>query len=183
MFYYSPNPSGVVFCNSFKWDILLFILIENHVICVPSTTTKWISFCNHGNRKLVGGKHSVLVLYVNASASNPSCFVLCKSFKWDILYSFLIKNHVVVFVPSTTVNCNLFNNNKNKIVVGGNCNMLVYPVHLVLPSATLSNETVCVHFFWSKSIILLFLCLPQQWNEFHSATTGTEKLYVANTMF
>ena len=39
-----------------------------------------------------------------------------------------------------------------------------------------------VFHFWSK-IMLLFLCLPHQQNEFHSGTTSTEKLQEANTMF
>ena len=83
----APNPSGVVLCNPFKWDILLFIiLIKNHVVvCVPSTTAKWITFCNHKNRKVVGDKHNVLVSYVDASAPSLSVFVLCNLFKWDIL--------------------------------------------------------------------------------------------------
>jgi hypothetical protein len=36
----APNPEGVILCNPFKWDILLFILIENLVVCVPSTKAK-----------------------------------------------------------------------------------------------------------------------------------------------
>ena len=28
-----PDPAGMVVCNPFKWDILLFILIENLVFC------------------------------------------------------------------------------------------------------------------------------------------------------
>ena len=39
--------------------------------------------------------------------------------------SFLVKN-LVVCVPSTTADCNLFNNHTNKKVVGGNYNVLVY---------------------------------------------------------
>ena len=39
--------------------------------------------------------------------------------------SFLVKNHFVC-VPSTTADCNLFNNHRNKKVVGGNYNVLVY---------------------------------------------------------
>ena len=82
---YALDSSGVVLWNLFKWDILLFILIENHVVCVPSTTVQWLSFCNHRYRKAVGGKHNVLVLYVNASAPESSCVVLCNTFKRDIL--------------------------------------------------------------------------------------------------
>ena len=39
--------------------------------------------------------------------------------------SFLVKN-LVVCVPSTTADCNLFNNHRDKKVVGGNYNVLVY---------------------------------------------------------
>ena len=73
----APNPEGVILCNPFKWDILLFILIENLVVCVPSTTAKWISFCNHKNRKVVGGKHNVLVHYVDVRALDTTGAVLC----------------------------------------------------------------------------------------------------------
>jgi hypothetical protein len=39
--------------------------------------------------------------------------------------SFLVIN-LVVCVPSSTVDCNLFNNHRNKNVIGGNCDVLVY---------------------------------------------------------
>ena len=96
----APDPTGVVLCNPFKWDILYSFLIKNHVVVcfVPSTPAKCISLLNHKNRKFVGGKHNILILCVNASAPNSSGVVLCNPFKWDILYSFLIKNHVVLFL-------------------------------------------------------------------------------------
>ena len=56
-------------------------LIENHVIFVRATTAKSISFLNHKNRKIVGGKHNVLVHSVDASAPNSSIVVLCNPFK------------------------------------------------------------------------------------------------------
>ena len=78
--------------------ILLFcsFLIKNYlVVFVPSTTVKCISCCNHSNRKVVGGKHNVLVHYVDVSVPNPSgVVVLCTPFKWDVLCSFLIKKHM-----------------------------------------------------------------------------------------
>ena len=74
----SATLSNEIFCCSF--------LIKNHVVCLPSTPAKWISFRNHRDRKVVGGKHNSLILYVNASASNLSGFVLCNPFKWDILW-------------------------------------------------------------------------------------------------
>ena len=58
--------------------------------------------------------------------------------------------------------------------------MLVHLTHLMLSSATLSNENFCVH-FWSK--MFLFLCVQQQQTGTHSATTGTENLLETNTMF
>ena len=45
----------------------------------------------------------------------------------NVIYccSFLVKN-LVVCVPSTTADYNLFNNHRNKKMVGGNYNFLVY---------------------------------------------------------
>ena len=182
----APDPAGVVLCNPFKWEILMLMLIENHVISVPSTPAKWISFRNHKNRKVVGGKNNVLVLYVDPSAPNPSGVVLWDHFIWSILYSFLIKNHVqkswFVFVPSTPAKWISFCNHKNRKVVGGKHNVLVHYVcgYLVLSSETLSNEIFCCS-FWLK--IMLFLCLPHQQNEFHSPTIETEQMLEANTMY
>ena len=56
------------------------LLIENLVIFFGATTAKSISFLNHRNRKVVGGKHNVLVHYVDASASDPSGVVHCNPF-------------------------------------------------------------------------------------------------------
>ena len=94
-------PIWWVRCNPFKWDILWFILIKNLLISVPTTLAKQILFLNHMNRKVVGDKHNALVHYMDASAPDPSGVVFCNPFKWDILCSFLIKNHIVIFVPST----------------------------------------------------------------------------------
>ena len=78
----ATDSSSIVLCNPFKWDILLFIiLIENHVIFVCATTANRISFHNHNKRKVVGGKHNVLVHYVDVSAPDPSGVVLCKPLK------------------------------------------------------------------------------------------------------
>ena len=60
-------------------------------------------FVVHFDREVVGGKHNVLVHYMDVSAPDPSGVVLCNPFKWDNVCSFLIKNHLVVSVPSTTV--------------------------------------------------------------------------------
>ena len=74
---FAPNLFGVVLWNPFKWDILWFILIKTLFIFVPATKAKWILFCNHRNRKVVGGKHNVLVHYVDVCAPNLFGVVLC----------------------------------------------------------------------------------------------------------
>ena len=152
-------------CSPFKWDILLFILIKNHVfVFVPSTTAKWISSRNHRNRNGVGGKHNVLILYVNASAPNPSGVVLCNPFKWDISYSFLIKNHVVVFVPSTTAKWISTRNQRNRNGVGGKHNVLVH--YLDTSAFDSSGVVLCNPFKWDILCsfliknLLIFACLP-----------------------
>ena len=92
---------------------------------MPSTTADCDLFNNHKNKKVVGGNYSVLVYYENASAPDPEGFVLCNTFEYDILLFILVKN-LVVCVPAMTADCNLFNNHRNRKVVGGNCNVLVY---------------------------------------------------------
>ena len=150
------HPTHLVLSSatlSFKWDILCSFLIKNHhVVFLPSTTVNQISFSNHRNRKVVGGNHNVLVLYVDASVSNPSDVVLCNPFKWDISLSILIKNHVVVFVPSTPAKWNSFCNHKNRKVVGGKHNVLVLYVDASAPNP--SDIVLCNPFKWD---ILLFI--------------------------
>ena len=143
----APNPSDVVLCDTFKWDILLFILIKNNVVVfVPSTPAKWASFNNLKDRNVVGGKHNILVLYVNASAPDPSDVVLCNPFKWDILLFILINNHAVVFVPSTPAKWISFRNRRNKKVVGG-----IHNVHISYADASAPNlfgVVLCNTFKW-----------------------------------
>ena len=155
----APNPSGVVLCNPFKWDFLFSFLIKNHVVVfVPSTPAKWMSFRNHRNRKVVGGKHNVLVQYVDVSAPNPSGVVLCNPFKWDILYAFLIKNHhVVVFLPSTPAKWISFCNQRNRKVVERKHNVLVHYVDVCAPN--LSGVVLCNPIIWD---ILLFIISNQK---------------------
>ena len=96
----APNLFGVVLCNPFKWDILCSFLTKKHVVVsVPSTPAIWISFHNHMDRKVVGGKLNALILYVNACAPNLSGVVLCNPFKWDILCSFLTKKLLFLCLP------------------------------------------------------------------------------------
>ena len=58
---------------------------QNLVIYVPTTLAKQILFCNHMNRKVVGGKCNVLIHYIDPSTLNLSSVVLWNTFKWDIL--------------------------------------------------------------------------------------------------
>ena len=69
--------------------------------------------------------YNVLVHFLNVCAPDPSGVVLCNLFKRDILWFILVKN-LVICVPSTIVECIFFNNHRNKKVVGGNYNVLVY---------------------------------------------------------
>ena len=112
----APDPSVTVV--QFHWKSCYF---------VPSTTAKQILFLNHRNRKVVGGTHNVLVLYMDASATGLFDAVLCNPFKWDILLFILIENHVVC-VPSTPAKWILFRNHKNRKVVGDKHNVLVHYV-------------------------------------------------------
>ena len=81
---YAPDSKSVFLCNPFKWDISWFILIKNHVTFVPTTLGKRILFCNHSNKKVVGGMHNVLVHFMDVCAPDSSDIVLCNPFKWDI---------------------------------------------------------------------------------------------------
>ena len=96
----APDPSGVVLWNPFKWDILCSFLIKNLVIFVSATSAKWISFCNHRNRKFVLGKRNVLVHYMDVSALQPSGVVLCNCFKWDILLFVISDQNHAVCIPA-----------------------------------------------------------------------------------
>ena len=91
------------------------------VVCVPSTTVpsppaKWILFLNHRNRKVVGGKHNVLIHYLDICAPDPSSVVLCNLFIWDILWFIIYyfwskiklpKIHTLQSRPWCTINMDL----------------------------------------------------------------------------
>ena len=72
----APNLFVVVLCNTFKWDILWFILIKNLVIFVPTALAKWILFFNHSNKKVGGCQHNALVYCVDVSAPDLQYLVL-----------------------------------------------------------------------------------------------------------
>ena len=181
----APNPFGAVLWNPSKGDILLFILIENHVfVFVPSTLAKWISFRNHRNRNVLGGKHNLLVHYVDVSALDPSGVVLCNPFIWDILLLFiLIENRVVCFCAFHTSKMNFILQPQEQKSCGRQtqCSSTLcgcqctWPIWCCpLQPFQMQMRYFVVH-FWSK-IMLLFLCLPHQQNEFHSSTKQTGKL-------
>ena len=135
----SATVSNEIFCGLF--------LIKNLVIFVPTTLAKQILFCNHLNKKVVGGKHNVLIHCVNVCAPNLSGFVLYKPFKWDILCSFLIKNHLVVFVPSTTtVKWISFCNHSNRKVAGDKHNVLL--LYVDVSASNISGVVFCIPFIW-----------------------------------
>ena len=83
----SATLSNETFCGS--------SLIKNLVICVPTTLAKQILFLNHMDRKVVGGKHNVLVHYVDVCAPDSSSVVFCNPFKWDMLLFIFVKNLII----------------------------------------------------------------------------------------
>ena len=106
----ASNPEGVVLCNTFKWDILLFILIENDFVCMPSTTADGNLFNNHRYKKVVGGNTNVLVYYVDASAPDSEGVILCNTFKWVIL--------LCVHIHFKSLKCMLCMSLRYEILVG-----------------------------------------------------------------
>ena len=178
----TPDPLGVVLCNPFKWDILCSFLLENLVIIfVCATTANQISFRNHRYRKVVVVEHNVVLLYVDANAPDPSGVVLWNPFKWDILCSFLIKNHTVVSVPSTAVKWISFCNHRNRKVVEGRrqtqCSSTLFGCLCSWPIWCCSLQPSQIRYFVfisdQKSCFFL-VCLPQKRNEFYYSTTTTK---------
>ena len=114
--------SNEIFCGSFWLKILLFVC---------ATTVKWVLFLNHRNRKLVGGKHNVLVHYVDVSAPGLLGVVLCNPFKcYMSCGSFLIKKSCYFCVPAIKAKWIIFQNQRNRKVVEGKHNILVHYVNL-----------------------------------------------------
>ena len=70
----SATLSNEIFCGS-------FFLVKIFVIFVHATVVEQISFLNHKNGKVVGGKHNVLVHYADFSAPNQFGVVLCNPFR------------------------------------------------------------------------------------------------------
>ena len=173
-----PDSSGVVVCNLFIWDILYPFLIKNPVVfCVPTTPGTWISFPNHMNRKVVGGKHNVLRHFADASAPNPSSVVLCNTFKWDILwfisdrksyYFYVCHNSKTNLIPQPIGQKSCRRQTQcSSILCGCFCSWPIW----CCPMEPFQMRYFVVH-FWSK--ILLFLCVQHHQNKFYSTTTGTK---------
>ena len=127
----TPDPSGVVLCNPFKWDILWFISIKNLVVFVPTTIiAKRFLFLNHRNRKGVGGKHNTLVHYVNVCAPDPACAAQWNPFRWDF---FWLKILLFCAVPGTTAKKTFSLNHRKRKGVTGKHNVLVDYVNVCAP--------------------------------------------------
>ena len=94
----APDLSGVVFWNPFKWYILLSIISDLNKIMLFVCLPQQIWFI---------------------SDQKSSCCLCAFHNKYG---SFLIKNHLVVYVPSTPAKWISFHNQKNRKVVGGKHN-------------------------------------------------------------
>ena len=112
---------------------------------MPITAAKWISFRNQKYRKVVGGKYTVLIHFVNVSAPNPTIVVLWNPFKWEILKFISIEN-LVVCVPSTVAKWISFRNQRHRKVVGGKQNILVHYWDVSAPGP--SVVVLCNSFIW-----------------------------------
>ena len=164
----SATFSNEIVCGSF--------LIKNPVICVPTTLAKQILFHNPMNKKLVGGKHHVLIHYVEVCVPNLSDVLFSNPFIWDNLWFILVKNPVIC-VPSTLAKQILFHNHRNKNLVGGKHHVLIHYAD------TAPNQKRV--FLWNHLNerflgafclkIWLFLCIPQQQSQVYSSTAGTKK--------
>ena len=124
---------------------------------VCATAVKWIFFLNHRNRKVVGGKHNVLVHYMDFCAPDLAGIVFCNPFKWDVLWFILIKN-LVICVPTQLAKGILFLNHMNRKVVGGTHNVLVHYVDICAPSL-FNKHNVLVYTMWML-VHLTHLLLP-----------------------
>ena len=73
----ASNPEGVVLCNTFKWDILLFISDQKSFCLCAFHNSKIILF--RPQEQKTGGRRQLqcLVYHVNAGAPNPcnTCFL------------------------------------------------------------------------------------------------------------
>ena len=74
-------PSNEILCGSLSLvEIMLFCVCVCVCVCVCATTAKEILFFNHRKKKVVGGKHNLIVYYVDASASDTSGIVTYNPF-------------------------------------------------------------------------------------------------------
>ena len=160
-----------------------FVFISDQKSCfvvfVPSWPAKWISFNNHRHRKVVGDKHNVLVHYVHVSAPNPSGYWCCPLQPFYMRYFVFISDQ-----KSSCCFCAFHNSEMNLILQPHDqksckrqtqCSSTICGCLCTWPIWCCPLQPFYLRYFvvpfWSK-IILLFVCLPKQWNEIHSATTG-----------
>ena len=107
----SATLSNKIYCCSF----FLFVCLPQQRIVIYSATTrtkKW-------------QEATTMFQYTIGILVHPTQKVLSSATLSNEMHccSFLVKN-LAVCVPSTTADCKLFNNHRNKKVVGGNCNVL-----------------------------------------------------------
>ena len=92
---------------------------------------------------MVGGKHNVLLHYVDVYA--PTHLVLSSVTISNEIFCcslFLIQNHVIIIcVPTTLAKRIVFGNHMNKKVVGGIQNVLVHYLNVYAPD--LSDVILC----------------------------------------
>ena len=89
--------SGIVVGNSFKFYVHFWSKIMGFCVCAcNSSETDFIP--QPQQWKVIGGKHNVLVCYVNVCAPDPAGVVLLNPFKWYILWFILIENLVILCV-------------------------------------------------------------------------------------
>ena len=145
-----------------KYFVVHYFWSKIMLFFVPAIIALWILFLNHTNRKVVGGKHNVLVHNVDVCAPDPTDVVLWNPVIWDILWFILIQN-LVIFVCATAVKQIWFLNHRNRKDVGGKHKILVQYVNVCAPDPSgnvlwnFHMRYFVVH-FWLK--ILLLVCLP-----------------------
>ena len=139
-----------------------FVLISDQksfCFCVPATKAKQILFLYPMNKKVVGGKHNILVQYPDASAPDSEGVLFSNPFIWDILWFILIKN-LVFCVPTTLAKLIFFRSHMNKKVAGGKHNILIHyadasapdPEGVLFCNTFKWDILLCVHIHFLKSL-------------------------------
>ena len=162
-----PNKRFLVaFCSK----IWLFV-------CKPPTPKSSLLF-NCRNKKVVGGKHHILVHYADASAPDSEDVVYCDPFIWNILWFILIKN-LVICVPAshTKIKFTLQLQKQKSGRRVTQCSHTLYGGYCTQPKESSPLEP-----FWMRDFLVHFAvkydylcaCLTHQ-NQVYSSTGGTKK--------